>query len=307
MCGSNERQPMVDEEELSADENDAKNDKHIESETRTSWSSPSPPPLTPSVTPNSSHPSASRRSSDDLSASLSTLSTRSEHSYVTPSKLTGMAVRPFPRTDWSSVTFADLNAPFWTPKEETEWAGREASRRWAMALESGDLNDLTIADFGVAVFDHVCEFVQSNRKAQSHQGAHGWTLHTNIAIEFSYKAAEWRLREVFSRDPRVGGFFDRGRVYSFVRAALNWQWVGGAHGGGRGGPMDRPQLVPFDRNWIARYLPGYPQPIGRRGSGEMEKEKFGPQRRLSDDWVTIGHCMTRHADQCNCYGVRTTT
>ncbi|KLT40235.1 hypothetical protein CC85DRAFT_161525 [Cutaneotrichosporon oleaginosum] len=163
MCGSNERQPMVDEEELSADENDAKNDKHIESETRTSWSSPSPPPLTPSVTPNSSHPSASRRSSDDLSASLSTLSTRSEHSYVTPSKLTGMAVRPFPRTDWSSVTFADLNAPFWTPKEETEWAGREASRRWAMALESGDLNDLTIADFGVAVFDHVCELCVSSR------------------------------------------------------------------------------------------------------------------------------------------------
>ncbi|BEI81539.1 hypothetical protein CcaverHIS002_0206990 [Cutaneotrichosporon cavernicola] len=79
-------------------------------------------------------------------------------SYVTPTSgpgsLVGMAIRAFPRTNWDGVIFDGDSTD---PRDQTEWAGREASKRWAAALEAGNLGDLDTVDFGVAVFDHVCE------------------------------------------------------------------------------------------------------------------------------------------------------
>lgn len=146
---------------------------------------------------------------------------------------------------------------------------------------------------------------------QAQMSAHGWTLSTNIAIEFSFKAAEWRLREAFPRNPRVGGFLDRQRVFEFVRPALNWQWEGAAHGGGRDGDSGRPPLSAYGRNWVERYLPGYMPPVF--DPAEMDEEVENVLRRfksrgrsfnVAEDWmVRMGICMTRHRDMCDCYPI----
>jgi hypothetical protein len=139
--------------------------------------------------------------------------------------------------------------------------------------------------------------------------AKGWLLHTNIAIEFSFKAAEWRLREALPGQ-RIGHLFNRERVFAFVRPALNWQWEGGADGGGRGGPADKPAKERYGREYVERYLPGYTRPVW--DPAKMDEEEAHMLRRISrrgrqssfegEDWmVRMGICMTRHRGMCDCY------
>jgi hypothetical protein len=106
-------------------------------------------------------PEPSRTPTPTSSSTATTASTASPHPYLTPTsgpgKLSGPAVRPFPRTDWSRVSFADPASRHWCPRQKTEWAGRAASQRWAAALDAGTLGGLDHIDFAVAVLDHVCE------------------------------------------------------------------------------------------------------------------------------------------------------
>ncbi|GMK54025.1 hypothetical protein CspeluHIS016_0106110 [Cutaneotrichosporon spelunceum] len=186
-----------------------------------------------------------------------------------------MSVRPFPRTNWDGVVFNPHSSD---PQDMTEWAGREASRRWAAAIAAGHLGNLDTIDFGVAVFDHVCEFVQKSRPKQALMTATTWILTTNVALEFSFKAAEWCLYDAFPKNPRVGGLLNRTRVFGFVREALNWQWVGGIHGGGKGGPNDRPPMLGYGEDWIERFMPGYVRPKFDRS--EMDEEDASMLRRV---------------------------
>lgn len=109
---------------------------------------------------SSSHSSSSSCCPSTCSSSTSSHSP-TPHSYVTPTsgplKLVGMAVRPFPRTNWHRIHFADPETPYWHPRQKTEWACRQASRRWAAAFDAGDLGNLDSIDFDVAVLDHVSQ------------------------------------------------------------------------------------------------------------------------------------------------------
>lgn len=63
----------------------------------------------------------------------------------------------FPRKEWEGVVFCH---PVFDPAEVglmCQWAGREASQRWALALDTGNLELVDEVDFAVGVLDKVSE------------------------------------------------------------------------------------------------------------------------------------------------------
>lgn len=76
-----------------------------------------------------------------------------------PDRPTGFptAMFVFPRSDWSGVAFAWPQFEDWDDGPRVNYAARECSLAWEVAIEDEDISALGVADFALAVFDKVDE------------------------------------------------------------------------------------------------------------------------------------------------------
>lgn len=67
----------------------------------------------------------------------------------------------FPRSDWSRVVFGWPQFEDWEDGLRVNYAARDCSLAWDLAIETEDLGELGVPDFALAVFDKADELCVS--------------------------------------------------------------------------------------------------------------------------------------------------
>ncbi|KLT40102.1 hypothetical protein CC85DRAFT_322214 [Cutaneotrichosporon oleaginosum] len=161
----------------------------------------------------------------------------------------------FPRAEW---TGSSLPGPFFEPTGEEDrkvvYAARKCSKKWSQALDTGELGDLSLGDFALAVFDKVDQFhLRADRSDTGlvYVTPEVWLETINLLIDYALSLCFYILEDAFPDSPLVDACDDPDTIVPFVYSAmaLQWEWDFDSWG------EDPPKADPYNTAFVDKYIP----------------------------------------------------